>query len=263
MNHHPSYKQGYARYAHQSAYPGLWRGLAGAWFPTLGVTGAALRDVGGRGNHGTLNNGPTWGLGHVIFDGADQYAAVPSSAKLDFSDVTIAWRMKWSGTAVAWDGIISRGGVAAGDNGTGAIRINSSASDHMQFRIYGKWTFDSNVTPSTGWESWALVKDGTTYRWYRNGLQIAQTTNSTNGILHQDDLWIGRYKSGESSYCYYNGLLDYGLLSGRAFVPEEIRTLHDRPDALITPQSTLPIAGGNSPTSHFYGPLVGPLGGAI
>lgn len=56
----PSWKQGFARNAAQSAYPNRWKGLGGAWVPALGVTGGTLFDVSGRKNHGTLTDGPTW-----------------------------------------------------------------------------------------------------------------------------------------------------------------------------------------------------------
>lgn len=46
----PSYPAGFARSAAESANPGLWRGLVGAWVPALGVTGGTLHDVSGRGN---------------------------------------------------------------------------------------------------------------------------------------------------------------------------------------------------------------------
>lgn len=52
----PSYHQGYARSAGESAYPGSWRGLIGAWVPALGPTGLTLRDVSGYGRDGTLTS---------------------------------------------------------------------------------------------------------------------------------------------------------------------------------------------------------------
>lgn len=66
-NARPSYQQGYARNASESANPGLWKGLVGLWAPSLGPTGLTLRDISGYGNHGTLTNfadiGAAWRLG--------------------------------------------------------------------------------------------------------------------------------------------------------------------------------------------------------
>jgi len=50
----PSYGQGFARSAGESAYPKFWEGLIGAWVPELGPTGNTLIDVSGFGHHGTL-----------------------------------------------------------------------------------------------------------------------------------------------------------------------------------------------------------------
>lgn len=52
----PSYESGYAPRDGESLYPNLFNGLAGAWCPSMGVTGNALRDLSGRGNHGVFTN---------------------------------------------------------------------------------------------------------------------------------------------------------------------------------------------------------------
>lgn len=51
----PSYSQGFARYAAESAYPEQWRGLILAIAPHLGPTGVDIQDWSGRGNHLTLS----------------------------------------------------------------------------------------------------------------------------------------------------------------------------------------------------------------
>ena len=51
----PTWKQGFARSAGESAYPNLWKGLEFALVPELGPTGVTLREVIG-GEHGTLTN---------------------------------------------------------------------------------------------------------------------------------------------------------------------------------------------------------------
>lgn len=52
----PSYKQGFARYAAESANPGLWKGLVGLWAPPLGPTGLTLFDHGSFKSNGVLQN---------------------------------------------------------------------------------------------------------------------------------------------------------------------------------------------------------------
>lgn len=77
----PSYHQGYARSAGESAYQNSWKVLLGAWVPALGVTGGTLRDVSGFGNHGTLTNMDP-AIDWVISDNARQ-----SGYALDFDGI--------------------------------------------------------------------------------------------------------------------------------------------------------------------------------
>jgi Concanavalin A-like lectin/glucanases superfamily len=53
----PSFKQGFARCAAESANPSLWTKLAGAWCPFLGVQGGFLFDAAGQNPPASLNNG--------------------------------------------------------------------------------------------------------------------------------------------------------------------------------------------------------------
>lgn len=85
-----------AHNASEAAYPHLWQGLAGAWSPSLGVTGDTLRDVSGHGNHGTLTgmdpatdwqvSGGGWSLD---FDGSNDY--IPLSTPITSTMVAAAW----------------------------------------------------------------------------------------------------------------------------------------------------------------------------
>ncbi len=49
----PSYEQGFTRYAALSADPGVKRGGAGMWLPSLGASGATLYDIDGH-NDGVI-----------------------------------------------------------------------------------------------------------------------------------------------------------------------------------------------------------------
>ena len=65
----------------EAEYPELWRGLVGAWSPCLSPRGGTvLRDLSGRGNHGTLTNmdpETDWvtrgGKQALDFDGSNDY----------------------------------------------------------------------------------------------------------------------------------------------------------------------------------------------
>ena len=55
------FQTGLARSAAESEYPGLWRGLTGAWMPELGQTGGVLFDLAGQRLNGGLS-GAVWGI---------------------------------------------------------------------------------------------------------------------------------------------------------------------------------------------------------
>lgn len=71
---------------------------------------------------------------------------------------------------------------------------------------------------------------GATFRWYRNGIQVAENTNAVDGLLHQGDLCLGRYVTGGATY-YFEGQIDYFLLYGHAMSAAEISRLHVQPFA--------------------------------
>src|SRR5688500_8282351 len=60
MRRLPSIQQGYALYPTESEYPGVRRGLVGAWVFGMQGGGNRIHDLARRGNAGTLVNGPTW-----------------------------------------------------------------------------------------------------------------------------------------------------------------------------------------------------------
>lgn len=78
-----SYHNGFAPRDGAPLYPQLWAGCTGAWCPSLGPTGAVLRDWSGKARHGTLENmtldtawsrshtGKGGGSGALLFDGTD------------------------------------------------------------------------------------------------------------------------------------------------------------------------------------------------
>ena len=124
-NVRPSFKSGWARSAATSASPELWRGLQGAWCPAMGNTGATLRDLSGRGNHGTLLNmdpGTDWvmspdgpaldmdgtndsvSLNSAVTDIITTAAAFSITQRVYITDTTADSTMfgAWSGNYILW-----------------------------------------------------------------------------------------------------------------------------------------------------------------
>jgi|GEM_PF-1308751 len=180
--------------------------------------GTVAFDQSANNNDGTIF-GATWASGKygsaLQFNGTGDYINCGSSNIFDISDnATWSWWMKWDGNSGNYKGIISRGTA----DGTWNIRINGMASNHLQFRFYNLQTLDSGVTPSQDWEQWSLVKSGRNYKWYRNGIYIAEN-NATIDIVNSGNLNIGRYEG----YQYFAGLLDETKIYNYARTADQIR----------------------------------------
>jgi len=82
----PSFQQGFARCAAESACPELWQGLVGAWAPSLGATGERLLDWSGGGRT-AVNNSP-----YLTWQASDRGMALYGIAGSGSTSVTIpAW----------------------------------------------------------------------------------------------------------------------------------------------------------------------------
>ena len=86
----PTYAQGHATCAGDSAFPELWRGLIGLFAPRLGKNSTTLRDYSPYATPGTLTAmepddwGPTVNLDGdmgLTLGGTDEYVAVPDHTR--------------------------------------------------------------------------------------------------------------------------------------------------------------------------------------
>lgn len=183
---------------------------AGYWrLGDSGTTAAAL-----AGPPGTVTGGVTTGVPGAIagdpdtamgFDGTSGYVAVPSTAAVSPSDVTVeAWaRPRGVGGAIVQKGGSSgysvweyRLGITSGNQWRGTVFVGSSA-----------YSVTAPSPPSTAaWTHLALTRSGTVLTLYVNGSAVASTTvsgatNVSNGILA-----VGR--AGSSASGYFPGDVD-------------------------------------------------------
>jgi hypothetical protein len=81
----PSFREGFARCAAESACPELWRGLVGAWAPSLGVTGRTILDWSGFGRT-AFNNA---NASRVSWQASDRGTAIGVNAGPDTSSIAV------------------------------------------------------------------------------------------------------------------------------------------------------------------------------
>ncbi len=275
--HIPSYSQGFASHAGESENPGLWRGLAGLWMPSLGPTGVTLRDWSGYGNHGTLTNmDPAtdwvatekgWAL-NFAGPGQNEYVAATTSDVLaPTSGVTCSAWVRLETAGDPYGGIIH--GPHDGDSSSYIMGVHNDRKPYFTFREGASWnTIYADAAVTLGeWFHVAGTWDGAGDVIYINGALQADTDTGTsiNYGAQNQPLTLGKYTTGES-----DGDIISAAVWDRALTPNEIQQLYIDPHALVrlrprtvAKAGAAPAGGTPSPRSQLAGPIVGPLGGVI
>lgn len=209
----PSFGNGFARSAGESAYPELWRGLVGLFAPRLGHQGATMMDFSPLRNHGTLTNmentddwSPTAEGFALNFGGTNEYTTSPSHASYALtSTISVFADVTFTSSAVD-QGIVYRGSNAAfGVAGNRWYMYCDGSSIFFLGSKVGASTFTSagasglTATTNTRYRVASTFDNGraTKWRFYINGVEYAQTTPTDNGAFASDAnaLEIGRLGS--------------------------------------------------------------------
>ncbi len=275
MLRRPSWKQGFARYAGRSEKPGLWKGLLGAWLPSLGPTGATLYDVSQYRHHGTLDAGMDISADWVVSDNR----ALPGYA-LDFSgsnshvdcgnfvdlagQLTLAaWvRLSANGNFV---GIIARSTAFAVQNPNlkYILGLNSTSRELWFSSANVEADATGQVVPIGAWHFVGLTLDGA------NGIYYLDQTQSTFGWSGTPPTYAGTWPLRIGSFTATNGEL-FGQVGaawtyGRALTPTEMGVLATDPGAMVRleelPMGIVPAAdtsAAEQPVSVFPDRVGGP-----
>lgn len=168
----PSYKQGFARSASESANPWAWDNVFRIFAPALGPTGDTLRDWSGAKDHGTLtlmDPATDWVIGanprlpayELDFGGGDDYVALSTMG--DFGSTHLTGKTSWEfwvqnnvTTAGVIAGLFNDGGSTAfviemnrhPDNSilVGRIRVHLRGASGSSTQIIGGLGFDSGIS---------------------------------------------------------------------------------------------------------------------
>ncbi len=185
----PSYYTGFAHNEFESAYPGLWKGLVGAWVPALGVTGFTLRDVSGFNNHGTIDPvASSWVIGnyprrpgyalHFTTTNDDRViVSDPPSGVLDIGtsdDFTMVIVFN-RGDSVGTDRVISKGGHS---NTIAGYVLAVTSDDALEIEYSNGITKPISSASSAG----IVVSDGTTWH------HVVTSINRSVGF----DIWLDK-----------------------------------------------------------------------
>jgi hypothetical protein len=183
--------------------------LAG-WWPMNDGSGQTVRDWSGHGNNGTLgattaveSSDPTWIKGVFLgsalrFDGGD-FVSIPSSPILEPKNITLSAWVRATGSPGNFKYVVSKGGLNCerasyglytGDNG--GISFVIAGADAGTF-------FRSPQAPATVWDGqWhnaAGTFDGTTVRFFLDGVEVGNGTTGATAIDYSVPLKGGQIGS--------------------------------------------------------------------
>ena len=246
----PSYHQGFARSPGQSIYPGLWKGLVGAWFPAFGPTGLSLFDVGGYANHGTLTNmtpATDWissPVGYALsFDGVSKYVSGPTVTGLN--QFTVAAHVNPSG--------------AGGRGITGQVdSIFENCTFYVREGLASGFTTGGNTYHETAgisallvndlWQNAVLRYDGAALSGHVDGVQGSSDPETGTPDVPGGSTPFSIGRPGLFNGQYWNGDIAYVCIWNRALAINEIVSLGADPLMMFRIR----------PAARRHGAVVGP-----
>jgi hypothetical protein len=214
--------------AQLNPYHRLNQGLVGYW---RFVEGCGLKafDYSGRGNHGTLTNGPTWTTGKALqFDGIDDYVDYESASDFDMAIGTISLWVKSDYSASQWQGLI---GIYESEY-TDYLNLYMRDNVGIYVRIEDDNVRKTDLTSSlkisdANWHQIVITQNGVLLSIYLDGVESSVT--GTNSAYFTDHLTTWITKIGYSQGTYFNGTIDEVRIYNRAPSAQEIWQLHADP----------------------------------
>ncbi len=218
----------------------LEEGIVGYWHLDEG-SGTTSTDASGRGNNGTLTNGPTWQSGSnckagkcLSFDGTDDAVEKSSPSNLGLGP---------NATISAWikANTITGGSSCNSHNGSGACRIilfnhdwgyflGVNSDGAIDFDTSGDGTSWTNITNTpagaitTG--SWyhitVVAQNNSTIAYYINGSLLYTASVANTMMTNRSTLCIGGCSAGVWNGGKFNGLIDEVRVYNRALTATEI-----------------------------------------
>lgn len=219
----------------------LTDGLVGYWtFNGKDLAGTVASDVSGRGNSGTLTNGPVPSIGKVgqslQFDGSNDYVQVPYSAALaPTSAVSFGTWFKTTNKTLSQK-ILSKtesGGYAivineavGSCNGTSLVGFVGVLAPGMTY--FGACYDRSNITDNQ-WHHVMTTYDGETVLLYLDGAQVASNATPSGPITYSTNntLCIGTEPSATCGVTqFFSGNIDEARVYNRALSAAEVKQLY-------------------------------------
>jgi hypothetical protein len=199
-------------------------------------TGTSTADRSGNGNTATIV-GPSWTVGRfgeaLSFDGVNDTVNLPALGTFYDTRFTLSAWVKKSGTKT--DSAIVGSWVGGAQNGGPMLWVHNSVNRyHLTLNRTASTYLDSGRTPTTGqWQYVAATWDGTTARFYVDGVETAN--RAYTGNVGDSNTWrVGAYGPGPIGF--FDGAIDEVRIYSRALSAAEVQTDMNAP----VPRDTVP-----------------------
>ena len=210
---------------------GLALCLDGANVKSYPGSGTTWKDLSGKGNDGTLTNGPTFSSnygGNIVLDGSNDFVTGVHNSELNLrNDVTVECWFRRTGGRSTWVRIFGKGNSS---NRTYGLWYHVN-SNYFLYQRYGGSTMNILLSKSVVSNEWYHIvgtSSGSTHTLYVNGVKKGTASNSSTFHSSTDPYKVGSHDGsyhhiGDVSKCriYNRGLSEaevkqnYNALKGR------------------------------------------------
>jgi hypothetical protein len=183
-------------------------------------SGTAWTDLTGRGNNGTLTDGPTYSSadgGSIVFDGSNDY--VQCTGSLTVTAATFVTWIKRNGNQGTYDGIL----FSRGTNITGMAYYTSNQLGYTWNNDINTYTWSSGLTvPDLTWCMIAVSVTSTAATAYL--CQTSGITSATNIVNHSSSV-LNDIKLAQDDFGgrFFNGNISIAMIYNKALTADEIR----------------------------------------
>jgi hypothetical protein len=187
--------------------------------------GTVWNDISGNNNHASIMNGPVFisesPYSRFVFDGINDYVGLPPGFS-DFTNGMTVIVVANMGDADYFERLIDFGNGASNNN---IYLSRLGTSNDLHWMIYSA-TNSSSLTAVGGILNnttaiYAVTVDGSKYRIYRNGIEIASTNTTVkpNNVIRNNN-YIGR--SNWSADAYYDSSISAVMIYNTALSEKQI-----------------------------------------
>ena len=175
---------------------GLALCLDGANVKSYPGSGTTWKDLSGKGNDGTLTNGPTFSSnygGNIVLDGSNDFVTGVHNSELNLrNDVTVECWFRRTGGRSTWVRIFGKGNSS---NRTYGLWYHVN-SNYFLYQRYGPSSF--NVLPTipvvlNKWYHMVGTSSGSTHTLYLNGVNVGTASNSSTFHSSTDPYKVGSH----------------------------------------------------------------------